>query len=778
MPESLTTIDKVRSMPWQIAYYSLNSVFGMLTVFSSVLVLYLNELGLGTSQIGMGLSLLPFAGVVALFMAGTVTRWGLKRSVIIFMGLRKIVVLLLAGLPLVARAWGQQAVLAATLGIIGVFALCRAIAETADYPWRQQLMPAALRGRYTAMVFVASGLCAIAALGVASGVINKLEHWELGRFQILIVCGGIAGLGSVGALFGHPGGMPDPQAARQYASIRGMLSVVRDRSYMTVLLGIGLVFFGFVSAVPLVALYMRESVGLASDKVVLLETGLHTGLLLSSFAWGFAVDRFGGKPVMLTSVLIMLLLPVGWFFMPRESALSLPVGIVLAFLQGTAMMAWMVAHLRYLYVAAVPPERSSAYMAFYYAWIGVVGGVGPLLAGWLIERCSALELTVAIIHVDQFTPFFASMVVVLTTAVIILGRCRSDSTLNMGQFMGMLWEGNTLQAIGATLRFRLARDEQERISTTERMGIARSRFSTHELIDALADPSFNVRYEAIISSARMKPTPQLTSALLDVLSGNDPELSAAAAWALGRTGDRSVILPLREMLDSEFVLLRARTARSLGMLGDRGSIAYLVKLLGEDEHQVLRVAYASALGHLRATEACEAIQAMLNTEQEQSTREELALTLARLVGDEKYYMRLWYRCRQDFDTAIAQAVQGIRSTARHTPWMNETRRHPPGTAGSGIEDGRAVGKSNTFTSDTDTISTAALLQQCAGMFAKGDSREGVQVLVASLEHILQYPHLQPAGTILADCTAHLHESGTERREYLLLALHVLHKLSP
>ena len=58
----------------------------------------------------------------------------------------------------------------------------------------------------------------------------------------------------------------------------------------------------------------------------------------------------------------------------------------------------------------------------------------------------------------------------------------------------------------------------------------------------------------------------LISVLKDVSANSD--LSIAAAWALGRIGDKKASEPLREALASKYPLLQARSARALAALGD------------------------------------------------------------------------------------------------------------------------------------------------------------------------------------------------------------------
>ena len=64
-----TTTEKMRKLRWNIIWNAFNSVYAQLTFFGSAFVLFLNYLDFSSTQIGFLLSMLPFFGIVALFIA-------------------------------------------------------------------------------------------------------------------------------------------------------------------------------------------------------------------------------------------------------------------------------------------------------------------------------------------------------------------------------------------------------------------------------------------------------------------------------------------------------------------------------------------------------------------------------------------------------------------------------------------------------------------------------------------------------------------------------------
>jgi hypothetical protein len=303
----------------------------------------------------------------------------------------------------------------------------------------------------------------------------------------------------------------------------------------------------------------------------------------------------------------------------------------------------------------------------------------------------------------------------------------------------MFMRGNPIRAIESLIQYNLSGDETTRVVTTERMGDAQNPLSNNELIEALSDPSFNVRYEAVHAIGRMPPEPELIEALLDVLDQGHSELSFVVIRSLGRLGDPRAIQPLRQLLFSGYHMLEANSARALAMLGDIESAPHFLEKFRSESNQVLRIAYASALGKVRAVEAMDEIFSFLRQTQPEVQRGEIGLALARMVGDERYYMQQWRSLRSNPNTATAQAVLALRKLVKQpeqTAWV-------------------------------------ALTQTCARHFALGDSEQGAAQLC---ELICQMPTNQLEKTLarlLQACAKNLAEFSDTRIEFILLALHAI-----
>jgi MFS family permease len=739
LSQAPTNVEKLRGLPWGVAWNVANAVFAQLTFYGSLFVLFLNQLGLDKAQIGGLLSLLPFLNVVALFIASPLARIGYKRVFASSMATRTLIAALLLLAPAVLAQFGIQVVLAFVTLTVAGFGLFRAIGFTAFYPWLQEQVTDAMRGKYTAVKNTLASLATFLAMIAAGYVLgpNPVLH----RFLIMIGVGVVLGLVSVWAATRIPGGAPAPRNPAEQSSYREMVTAARDPNLISYLIGVGLVTLSTGALISFVPLFMKEQVGLSSNRVVWLDTGILLGGLASSYLWGWLADRYGSKPVMISGVYLLPLMPLAWLLMPRYSSLSLYVALAIAVAEGFVNTGWNISSGRILFTRVVPVEKRGAYTAFYYAWMGIAGGLGQLLGGWLVSLMGGLEGRWWIFKVDPYTPLFLLGVAFPLISYLLLKRVRADSQVTTREFAGMFVRGNPLLAMESLVRYHRARDEREAIAMTERLGSTRSPLTVEELLEALHDPRFFVRFEAIVSIARHGATPHLTDALIDTLEGNEPALGTLAAWALGRIGGERALDALRRGLNARYRSVQAHCARSLGSLGDRTVLPLLLDRLAVEDDVGLQMAFAAALGQLGAAEATGPLLSLLRKSGSQDARAEFTLALARLAGEEHRFVQLQRRVESEAGTSFSRAVTALRGKLSRT-------QH-------------------------SSAEIERTLDAAADALAQDDLSAGMDLLCSALRLLPPDDLGARHGALVRECVDRLEEFGLQRIEYAVLALHAL-----
>ncbi len=654
-----TKLAKLQGLRWAIAGNSLNTFFAQFTLFGSVFVLFLDTLGMDKSQIGLLLSLLPFASIIAPLAAPTIARFGYKRAFLTAFGVRKVVILFLLLTPLVAATYGEQGTVLFVAVVVGIFALLRALVETAHLPWVQEYVPSSVRGKFSATdsFFVTiSGMTAVLIAGV---VINNTSG--LSGYMLLMGSGVMLGFASLWAYTFVPGGARSPVRMSKTQRNESFQVALKDPDYRWYLAGVGLITIGTIPLASFLPLYLQEQAGIAAGQVIWIQIGTLAGALASGYLWGWTADRYGSKPVMLSGTLLLAATPFIWWFLPGAGGIGLMLALGAAFAQGVANLGWAIGAGRLLFVNIVPPRHKVGYMAIYSACVGLIAGVSQVSSGYLIDLFQRIPALSGTGLLNPYTPLILLAITMPVISFVILRRIQPGLGVGTLEFAGIFLHGNPFVAMSSLVKFNLAKDEQATVLRTEQMGQARSRLTVEELLSALNDPRFSVRYEAIIAISRTRSDPRLTEALINVLTGTEVALSVNAAWALGRTRDRSALPALRDATHSQYKSIQVHAIRALGVLSDTESKPLLLARIKSEPEVGVQMACASSLGRLGVSEAIDPILSLMTRIKNPGARLELALALARTIGDESPFIRLARRVQADPGTVSAQALTSMRA---------------------------------------------------------------------------------------------------------------------
>ena len=149
--DGLTTAEKRRALPWLLTANTSTVIYLNLALGGPIFMLFLDRMELEKSQIGLALSVTPFFGILALFLAPFAARRGYKRVFLVARVLWKFIALGLVATPWVLGHYGGTAAFAYVVGVLAATALCRTAANSAAGPWMQEIIPAKVRGRFSAI---------------------------------------------------------------------------------------------------------------------------------------------------------------------------------------------------------------------------------------------------------------------------------------------------------------------------------------------------------------------------------------------------------------------------------------------------------------------------------------------------------------------------------------------------------------------------------------------------------------------------------------------------
>ena len=81
---------------------------------------------------------------------------------------------------------------------------------------------------------------------------------------------------------------------------------------------------------------------------------------------------------------------------------------------------------RLLFNSVVPPAQSTAYTSIHYAWLGLTGGLAPLLAGGLLAATGTWQTDLRWLSIDGYTLLFVTAFLFLGAGGLLYRRVRRD----------------------------------------------------------------------------------------------------------------------------------------------------------------------------------------------------------------------------------------------------------------------------------------------------------------------------------------------------------------
>ena len=149
-------------------------------------------------------------------------------------------------------------------------------------------------------------------------------------------------------------------------------------------------------------------------------------VLVSSLVCGVATDRIGSKPVLIPLQFLSALIPLGWLLLPRHAP---GIGILCAVLYlgyGALANGSAIGAARLLYNSVIPVEKNTGYTAINYAWLGLTGGLTPLLAGKVLNTFARWQVSLGSLVIDAYAILFIFSLVGFIGSTYLFNRVRPD----------------------------------------------------------------------------------------------------------------------------------------------------------------------------------------------------------------------------------------------------------------------------------------------------------------------------------------------------------------
>jgi FOG: HEAT repeat len=477
--------------------------------------------------------------------------------------------------------------------------------------WMADLIPEATRGSFFLKRSAVFQGVTVAWFFLASLLLDLFPDSSRSWAYVLIF--GVGAVGGVLDILLHAA-IPEPlRAARPRFTAAEFAAPLRDANFLRYALSIGVAQLALNIAGPFQAPYVTSPAAVGAPNVWLGIMTVISQLTWVAIAplWGFLMDRYGRKPVVLMGFLVGLA-TLGYVFLtPKDYIYVLPLLSLAAGFFGPAF--WEGSN--QLMLTLAPPERRVVYIGWYNAIIGIVSAFGAFGGGLLATALSGFSLPIGGFELRGFHVGQATCIVILVLALLALRKVKEGRERPVAILVSQFATAGVFRSFA--FLGDLSRDSSDpRVARAlRRIDGEGGELVLREVVERLDDPSPEVRREAARALGRIGSA-EATGQLVARLSDPASPIRIEAARALGEIGDESAVPALARCLAVGSPELRAACAEALGAVGGEAAHATLsATLSAEEDHSVVAMLAEAVTKSARAEEG-EAPLEMLEAVQE------------------------------------------------------------------------------------------------------------------------------------------------------------------
>lgn len=502
-------------------------------------------------------------------------------------------------LPLAPPSWPRLEIL---IFCIAMQAASIHFVQATYNQWLSVLVPQSHRGWYFSRRHALAVLVGAIIGFPASALMDWIRTHGDKNVGLAIVFGSGVLFGIISLLFylRMPDTKRDEVKKRSFfATIRSFADPVQDKAFRRLLIFLVVFVIGQILAGPFFFYYGREVLGLTFIDLQVFAAFTAISALLSAGMWGYLSDKYGNKPVLFLSGVLLALGPLSWVL--AEPGRPIWNYIVLCVGHIAAGFAWTgVGVGQFNFILAVAPEsiRGPA-IGLAQAVMAVVSGLAPLGAGVLLHQLRGL-----VGEASAYQWLFVINAAVRVLSVLLLFGIVDRSSRGIRDFLKQI-AGVRPKGVLAMRQLTTAGGTSEKQSAIRKVAESKMRMAETEIARLLNDPSPKVRREAA-SALRQIGGPESVRALIRLIERHPTFVEDEMIETISTIGDESAVPALISLLENPSSSVRRATARALGRLGSRNAIGPLMDAASHPDDPELRRAAIQALRTI-GDDSCEQV---------------------------------------------------------------------------------------------------------------------------------------------------------------------------
>ena len=517
------------------------------------------------------------------------------------------------------------------LVLAGAFVLFK-IHDVFWYSWVSEIIPEGQRG-----IFFGRLLIIVPLIGMPCnyliGRYLDLFNGLTGFCIVFIVCGLVGML--AGIVYRQ---IPDARAKPQLdgPSLMNQTGIVlRDDSFRKFLLFA----FSFTLATgtvgPFTSVFMIDVLHIPYALIAVFAILSSLFFILFSVMWGYLVDKYGSRPILLLCCVPLAIISFLWIFNTPSRYFMVP---VIHIISGIASAGTAVA-LQNLIMGFSSRQHNAAYLTVYQIVAGIIGFAAPLFGSAVVLLCRNLNLQLLGYSIGRYHALFGLVGLLSFLPLFFIIQIQERGGKPALFVLRNILMVNPLNLVFRIFAYHNSFDEKTRLNATIGLGRTGSPIVVGELVNTLDDPIYFVRREAALALGRIGDRDAVMP-LIAKMADECANIQHEAAWALGNIKDDQSIPPLLKCLQSSDPKLRGYAAMALGEIGAAAAIEPLLERLEKGQDAFETTCAANALSRLGYKKALWKTLEKLVASDQPVIRRQLSVSLGDMLGERGRFYRL------------------------------------------------------------------------------------------------------------------------------------------
>jgi len=491
-------------------------------------------------------------------------------------------------------------------------------ASSGWWTWIQELVPSQQISRYFGRRSAVAQMCNITIFFLATLFLDVFSSSIFMVYGFIYLAAGIGGI--LEPVLHIPIPEPDtalPKVERPNMSFSLFFSPLKVKEFRHFCLVAGGTILAVNIANPFFPAYITDPNGLNIPNIwlgIMYVISQTIWVIVVPF-WGTVMDKFGKKGVTLFGMMAALSF-IGYNFLTDDNYTWLL--IIIAVFWGALAPALYEGLNQMMFILA-PKRNRTIFIAWYWASLGVISALGPIIGGYIMD------------HFDNIHYTTAASLALLAVAFLAMDQLEIRNERRFSQLVPRITTPTILKAYFNMPIIAGSRDPRKVNRALQRMEGSPSDLAFEEIVERLDDPDDEVREEAVKALGRIGGA-SAKRVLIAHLADPNSLVRREAARALGKMGAVDAVPYLIDGLYAEDNTLAEACTKALGRIDDQRAVSALLKLMDEERPLRIKVTGAEAIagkGHL------EALQKILRIRLQTKNpvlEKQLAISLGNMIG--------------------------------------------------------------------------------------------------------------------------------------------------